>query len=313
MSRLIGNIQNRARIRSLCRNFVGALVAMAVIGFAVGAAHAQTLSLVTSQAALNANDNISWAQLGSGNGSLLQSSFTATSANQNPIRVNLTGPNSITAVSCPASSCSWAGSGMPASDTLVWTSDGNNGGNGPMTIILGNPQSAVGAFIQADGPSQFTAQIQAFNSAGVSLGTLTENSDSNGDALFIGVQDHQGPQISSVVFSLINAQGPTSDFALDSLFMNGPVLPTPTATVTQTPTATPTGVPTLTPTATPTAFITPTPTQTVTPTRTPTPTRTATPTVTATTTRTATATATLTATATATATATSTATASPTA
>ena len=300
----IRGLKNGLFVRSLLQRFFGALVAVAVIGFAASAARAQSLSLVTSQGALNANDNISWTQLGSANGTLLQSSFNVTSANDNPVSVSLTGANSVLAVTCPASSCSWAGTGTPSGDTLIWTSNGNNGGNGPITMDFGHPQAAVGAYIQADGPSAFTAQIQAFNSAGGSLGTLTENSDSNGDALFIGVQDHSGPTISTIVFSLINAQGPTSDFALDSVFFNGPVLPTPTATIT--PTATPTRTATATPTAiatpTPTAIATPTATSTATPTAAPT--HTVTPTATATKTATATATATTTLTATPTLTAT---------
>lgn len=285
--------------RSLSRGLFGAMVAFAVVGLAAGAARAQSLSLVTSQAALNANDKVSWDQLDSNDGQTLGSSFNATSANDaNPVTVSLNGANSIVAVSCPASSCSWAGSEMPSGDTLIWTSDGNNGGNGPLTASFGHPQTAVGAFIQADGPSQFTAQIQAFNGSGASLGTLTETSDANGDAMFIGVLDHAGAQIFSVVFSLVSAEGPTSDFALDSLYLDGPVLPTPTATVT------PTITPTRTPTATPTANPTPTIPSTVTPTQTASPTRTTTPTATPSRTATATATSTSTATRTATVTAT---------
>ena len=154
-----------AKNRSLISRFLGAAVAIFLILAAASGARAQSLSLVTSQAALQSNDNISWAQLGSDNGATLASSFNATSANQNPVTVTLSGSNSILAVSCPASSCSWAGAGMPSADALIWTSDGNNGGNGPLTVSFGHPQAGVGAFIQADGPSQFTAQIQAFNSA----------------------------------------------------------------------------------------------------------------------------------------------------
>ncbi len=302
---------NRAEYRFraflLFHRFFALLLALMFVGVGASAANAQSLSLVTSQQALQSNDNISWAQLSSSNGgSELSSSFNVTSANGNPISVSLTGANSILAVSCPASSCSWVGSGMPSADTLVWTSDGTNGGNGPLTASFGHPQAGVGAFIQADGPSQFTAQIQAFNSAGAGLGTFTETSDATGDALFIGVLDRSGAQISTVVFSLVSAQGPVSDFAIDSLFLSGPVLPTPTASVT------PTITPTRTPTATPTPNVTPTPTQAGTPTPTPAPSKSATPTATLTPTKTATATLTPTRTPTATPTLTATLTVTPT-
>ncbi len=298
------NAEPRFRAVPFFPRFVALLIAVMFVGIGTSAANAQTLSLVTSQQALQSNDNVSWAQLNSNNGATtLPASFNVTSANANPITVSLTGANSVPAVSCPASTCSWMGSEMPAGDTLVWTSDGNNGGNGPLTATFGHPQTAVGAYIQADGPGQFVAQIQAFNSAGLSLGTLSETSDATGDAMFIGVQDHAGAQISTIVFSLVSAQGPVSDFALDSLFLNGPVLPTPTATVT------PTITPTRTPTATPTPNVTPTPTQAGTPTPTPAPSQSVTPTVTVTPTKTATATLTPTRTPTATFTATPTLTA----
>ena len=138
-----GTKKNRAGMHSLVGRYFATLLAIVMVGFSAGAARAQSLSLVTSQAGLQSNDNVSWAQLGS-NGSSLQSSFNLTSANDNnPITVNLNGANSLLAVSCPASSCSWAGSGMVAGDTLIWTSNGSNGGNGPMTVTFGHPQAAA--------------------------------------------------------------------------------------------------------------------------------------------------------------------------
>ena len=106
----------------------------------------------------------------------------------------------------------------------------SNGGNGPLKVTLGRAQAGAGAFIQADGPSEFFAQIEAFNSAGVSLGKFTEESEETGRAIYIGVLDHSGPNISSIVFSLVQAEGPTSDFALDSLFLSGPVVRRPDGT-----------------------------------------------------------------------------------
>ncbi len=183
-------------------------------------------------------------------------------------------------VACPASSCSWSGPGVPAGDTFIWTSNGSNGGNGPATITFGRSVAGVGAFIQADGPAPFVAQIQAFNTAGASLGTFTESSDSNGDAIYIGVADSSGPNIASVVVGLASAMGSVSDFALDTLNLGSSVGPTPTGTVT--PTATPgkTATPTATVTATATATSTATATKTATATLTATATATLVPTIT---------------------------------
>ena len=288
-------------MRSFLRRSMGALIAAGLVLCAAGAARADSMSLITSAGALASTDSVPWSQLGSNN-TELESSLDATSVNGVPVTVRLNGANSMISVVCPASSCSWSGAGMASGDSLIWTSDGNNGGNGPVTAILGHPQKGLGAFIQADGPSPFTAKIEAYNSAGALLGSFTENSDSGGKAIFIGILDGSGPNISSVVFSLVEAEGPLSDLALDTLYFSGPVVPTPTATVTPTITPTKTATPTATPIPTPTATLTmtKTPTATLTPTHTPTPTVTMTPTVTITPTVTKTATQTPTKTATAT-------------
>jgi hypothetical protein len=299
---------------SLSLLFAGLLAAVGFAALTATTARADSMTLVTSQAAQQANDSVPWSQLGS-DAALLQTSSNATSSKGTSVSIGLGGSNSLLSVVCPAApgTCSWAGAGLSAADTLIWTSNGNGGGNGPINVTLSHPQTGVGAFIQSDGPSTFTAQIQAFNSAGASLGTFTESSDSKGDAIYIGILDNSGANIASVIFSLIRTtQGPTSDFALDSLNLSGPLVATPTPTATST--ATPTITPTATVTPTPTATLTPTITATVTatPTRTATATATATATLTATRTATATATPTATRTATATATATATLTAVPT-
>jgi len=292
--------------------FLGVLFTFAPLVFMTSAARADSLSLVTSASGLSANDSVPWSQLGS-NGTVLPQTFNAVSGNGNSATVTLVGPNSVVAVACPASSCSWSGSGVPPGDTLIWTSNGNNGGNGPVTISLGRPVATAGLYIQGDGPSTFMAEIEAFNSAGASLGTFAESSDSNGDAVFLGITDSTGPNIASMVVTLTSAMGSVSDFALDTLNLNSNPVATPTATTTATPTGTPSATATVTATSTSTPTVTPTPTATTTATATATSTVTATATLTATATATPTVTATLTATRTATATATATSTATATA
>src|SRR5579862_5104263 len=243
-------------------------------------AYADSLSLVTSSSGLPASDSVAWSQFGS-NGTALPATFKGASAHGTSVTINLSGANSILAVVCPASSCSWSGTGMPSGDTTIWTSNGANGGNGPITITLGSPQASFGAMLQANGPSAFTAQIQALNAAGAVLGTFSETSDSNGDPIFLGVTDQTGPNIDSVVISLTNAMGSLGDFALDTVELGSNNNPTPTASRTPTPTVTPTRTATATLTPTVTATLTATPTATRTATATPTVTTTPTVTVTA--------------------------------
>jgi len=176
------------------------------------------LVLVTSQAAQGANDSVTWKQLGA-DGTLLAASLSATSVNGLSVTGSLAGPNSVPAVVCSATVCSWTGTGFPAGDTLIWTSDAANGGNGPLTVALGKSIAGGGALIQADAPGQFTAQIQAYNGATL-LGTFTVTSDANGDPAYIGVQDQTGPNITSLTFSLTNCASACTDFALDTTYLN---------------------------------------------------------------------------------------------
>jgi Bacterial Ig-like domain (group 3)/Divergent InlB B-repeat domain len=174
--------------------------------------------LVTSQSAQGANDSVSWNQLGA-DGTLLAASVSATSTNGVAVTGSLAGPNSTPAVVCAATVCSWTGTGFATGDTLLWTSDAANGGNGPLTLALGKSIAGGGALIQADAPGQFTAQIQAYNGATL-LGTLSVTSDANGDPAYIGVQDQTGANITSLTFSLTNCASTCTDFALDTAYLN---------------------------------------------------------------------------------------------
>jgi Abnormal spindle-like microcephaly-assoc'd, ASPM-SPD-2-Hydin len=278
-----------------------------MILLATAGAHADSVAVVTSLGGLGANDTIVWSQLGADATSLTATpAFTSTHGLNGS--VTLVGPNSLVAVVCPETLCSWnlgGLTGFATGDSLIWTADTGNSGNGPLTLNFTSKNVAgAGAFIQADGPAQFTANIQAFN-GGTSLGSFPVVSDAGGDATFIGVLDSTAANITKVTFSITSCTGDCSDFALDTVSLNVPSGATPTPTLTATPTrtatatATASGSPTVSATATRTA--TPTPTVTATgATSTATPTATATATTTATTTATATRTATPTITPTAT-------------
>jgi hypothetical protein len=276
--------------------------AIILILLATAAARADTVNPVTSLGGLSANDTIAWSQLGADAATLTANpAFTSTHGLTGSVTLN--GPNSLVAVVCPETLCSWsvAGTtGFAAGNSLIWTADTGNSGNGPLTVNFTSKNVAgAGAFIQADGPAQFTANIQAFNGV-TSLGSFPLASDPGGDATFIGVLDSTAANITKVTFSITSCTGDCTDFAIDTVSLNAPGGATPTATATATPTVT----------ATPTKSATATATASGTPTVSATATRTATPTATATATG-ATATATPTATATATSTATPTATPTP--
>lgn len=217
---------------------------------------ADSMVLITNQAAQASNDFMIWSQLGP-DATTLDANATLQSAGSINVGLSLGESGSIISVVCPASgACSWTGSGFAGGDSILWTSDLGNGGNGPATLIFSTPVSGAGALIQADGPAQFTAQIQVFNGT-TSLGSFPVASDTKGDATYVGVKDRTGPDITSAVFSLTSCEGNCADFAIDTVYLNssgGTFTPTPgpTPTATINPTPTPTRTATLTPTATPT-------------------------------------------------------------
>jgi centrosomal CEP192-like protein len=276
LSRSLGASMHKRMIR-------GFGAAIVLILFATAAARADSVAVVTSLGGLSANDTIAWSQLGADATDLTANpSFTSTHSLTGS--VTLAGPHSLIAVVCPETLCSWnvAGTtGFSTGDSLVWTADTGVSGNGPLTLNFTSKNvSGAGAFIQADGPAQFTANIEAFD-GGTSLGSFPVVSDGTGDATFIGVLDSTAANITSVEFSITSCTGDCSDFALDTVSLNVPGggTPTPTATRTATPTPTKSATPTVTATstgatstATPTATATRTATATATATNTPTPT-----------------------------------------
>ena len=182
---------------------------------------ADNLSLVTSQAGQNANDVLNWAQLGA-DGTLLPATFAVQTGTGAIVQTVLSAPNSIVSRVCPAGPCSWTGGiGFTPGDSLVWTSDAGSEANGPVTLNFANSISGGGTFIQADGPGPFKATIQAY-SGGTLLGAFNVTSDSNGDAVYIGVLDQSGPNITSLVFSLTNCNPRSlcTDFAIDTIGIN---------------------------------------------------------------------------------------------
>src|SRR5271165_5747725 len=110
---------------------------------------ADNLVQVTTPAAQNADSTINFAQLG-GDQTLLGSSASVTSSAGLATGVAFTGPNSVISVVCTTApptattNCSWTGSGFPKGDSVLWSSDAANGGNGPITLTFPSGISGVG-------------------------------------------------------------------------------------------------------------------------------------------------------------------------
>jgi hypothetical protein len=173
---------------------------------------------------LNADTTVNWAQLGT-DGTLLGSTFTATPAGAltgvNTIGGSLSAVNSILAVDCAASPCSWGpvSVGFLAGQTLIWTSDAGSGGNGPLVLTF-PAVYAAGLWMQADTGGAFTASITA-TYAGALTQTFTEASDASGDPIFIGERNGVANITKiSLTLTTVGFGGNLNDFAVDRLLLN---------------------------------------------------------------------------------------------
>lgn len=179
-------------------------------------AYGASITLETSASALGANDSLTWTFLGS-DGSSVPQTFTGTTALGNSVGVSLTGNQGLVAV--VGSSWGPASGAFTNGDTLLWAYDNSvsvNAGSGPVSANF-PADYGVGAAVQADAPGAFTASLQLFNGT-TSLGTVTESSDSAGDAIFIGaLTSPLSGNVTSAIFGLTASGGDNNDFALDTL------------------------------------------------------------------------------------------------
>jgi len=181
------------------------------------------VAIVTS--APTAGDTLVWSVVGP-NGTAVSNPFTATSTGGITVTGSFAGSGGGQQIVQQGSS--WGGN-FSLNDYVLWTNH-----NGPLTLAFNQGVSLAGAQIQADYFGAFEAQIQAFDGTTL-LGTFTENGNSNsngdGSAIFMGIQDLSGAQITSITLSLLNASTDPNDFGIDTLYLNGTssVTPEPTS------------------------------------------------------------------------------------
>ncbi|MEB3255970.1 MAG: hypothetical protein VKJ05_06240 [Synechococcaceae cyanobacterium] len=185
---------------------------------------AQALTLVTNPGASAVLNSFDWSSLGA-----------AGTIPTNPFTINASLPSLNTTASQPSNlmriarqSTDWQGNFAPG-DYLLTT----QGNNGPITFSFNQPVAGAGTQIQAAKYGYFQAKIEAFNVAGISLGSFTADgmSDAYSDdsAIYIGVSDTTAT-ISKLVLSVPLAgivSTDVNDFAINTLEI---LSPTPQAT-----------------------------------------------------------------------------------
>ncbi|HME00957.1 MAG TPA: PEP-CTERM sorting domain-containing protein [Terriglobia bacterium] len=201
-----------------CSSRLGGLLFLMMVACAL--AKADSVSAITSSAALVSPDSFSWSQMGP-DGTVIPSGALVTSTsgtNQALIVFGGVTFSGLAQVQCPASPCS-ANGGFNAGDTLIYTSDGTNA-NGPLAIFFANPVPGAGLEVQPSVPGAFTAEIQAFIN-GSYTSVYSVNSDANGDPVFIGLSDLSGSNISVIGVDVTNSNS-NEQFYADTLFVGTP-------------------------------------------------------------------------------------------
>ncbi|MGH7867165.1 MAG: hypothetical protein ACREP9_05920, partial [Candidatus Dormibacteraceae bacterium] len=188
------------------------LVMLAACMFAaLSFAMADNVQLVTTRP--TGTDAVNWGQLGTP-GTMFGSPFAATSTNGVVITGNYALPGGGEVVQ---EGFNWLGN-FNVGDNIIWTT--TSPGNGPLSLSSSTGLSEIGGQIQADFYGNFTAQIQAWNGSTL-LGTFTEDGVSNGNedgsAIFLGVQDLTGANITTIDYSLTSCVLDCTDFAVNQL------------------------------------------------------------------------------------------------
>jgi hypothetical protein len=188
------------------------LIFVAALGFAVSM---EAQSLITSQGAIGANDQINWGSLGPAytvrggsfniaSGGLLES--VTVSDNTGFERLD--------------QGNGWNGNFAPGTQ-LLWDWHSSV----PVTMVFSSPVSAVGFQIENGTYEAFTATIQAYDTSNIYIGSVSEAGNGTGagdnSAIFIGIQNIDIGKI------IIGTTDSIPDLAIGTVYLNAQPVPEP--------------------------------------------------------------------------------------
>jgi PEP-CTERM motif len=193
------------------RMLLGLAAAAMVLGLGVAAAKADTINFTRMRSSFAYDDFQPWNALGTNNFDVTNGSM-ATSAGgfiTTTIDFGLGGPG-VTALQCPAAGCTWVGNFAPSS-SLLFSYDVNQGiGEGAINLSFSQGVYGVGFQVQSNIQGTFEAEVQAFDGS-TPLGTFYAMGDSNGNednsAIFLGLQDLSGPNITGISVLAFDCSG----------------------------------------------------------------------------------------------------------
>ena len=172
------------------------------------------LNLVTSRAAFPSTDSVDWSILGPAL-TTVSSPFTTATASGSTVTVSHN-PGTLFERRDQTTGL-WFGN-FSLGDALLW----NRGDNGAITFDPAALISGAGFNVQSDYQGAFTLKLEAFDSVGGLLGSVTRDgfSDLNiGTAIFIGFTS-PFLNVDKFTATLVSATAGPSDFAINSLALS---------------------------------------------------------------------------------------------
>lgn len=199
---------------------------------AIIAPDAEAATLVTSRAALSANDQLDWSSVGTpfnpfgppDPAAFLPSSFTVTSAGGSAVQVDIPAatipgvfPPFVFQTTDPGIPTNFASGDFVLFTGLIPGPPPAIGNPGPITLTFAEPVAGAGAQLAVDDIFSFTGTVSAFDVSGQLLDSFSlpgaSSTTLDDSAIFLGVSDDQS-RISSIEFS---SSVPTSAIGINQL------------------------------------------------------------------------------------------------
>lgn len=216
------------------------LMTMAAVGFLLGAgvsiSRADVVVFQRHRLLFSYNDYQPWNALGVNNLDVVNGTKVTSAGGlvTTTIDFGLGGPG-VTALECPATSCTWSGNFAPGQNLLASINAGTGAGEGAITLDFSKGLAGVGFQIQSNVQGTFEAEIEGFDGS-TALGTFYAVGNSNGlennSAIFLGLQDLTGPGITSLRVLTYDcgsedSTGNCDGFAINKLLFETSVSTTP--------------------------------------------------------------------------------------
>jgi hypothetical protein len=210
------------------------LLSIAVLSLATFAS-ADNFDTFSSRAQQNPSDYFDWGQIAP----------PGTQVNSPQLVVSFTGNNAGLVGNTDGSpfltmqeGYTWTGN-FDYGENLLWTGNAafGIGGEGPMALVFAKPVGTVGFSIQGDLYGPFTAYLAAYDVNGNLLYSYSANGVSNGlengSALFVGLGDKSGDNISYIEYTISSPAGPpwNNDFAINAVSIGYGYTPEPSSLV----------------------------------------------------------------------------------